>query len=283
MRASDEPLSWAPIAALRPQESRCSVAEVVVVESQAVAGALIADEIAALIRRQPDVVLGLATGSTPTPVYEALPSRLEGVDVSRVRGFALDEYVGLDPRHPETYRNVITREVVEPLGLTPELIHTPNGSPEGIEHAGDDYEAAILAAGGIELQILGIGTGGHIGFNEPGSSFASQTRVKTLTAQTRSDNARFFDSIDQVPMHCVTQGLGTILRARHLVLLAFGEGKADAVAGAVDGPVTSSLPGSAIQLHPHVTVVIDEAAASKLQHLDYYRYAYENKPEWQGL
>jgi glucosamine-6-phosphate deaminase len=259
------------------------VAEVVVVDSKAAAGALIADEIAALIRREPDVVLGLATGSTPTPVYEALPSRLQGVDVSRVRGFALDEYVGLDPRHPETYRNVITREVVEPLGLTPELIHTPNGSPDGIEHAGDDYEAAIRAAGGVELQILGIGTGGHIGFNEPGSSFASQTRVKTLTAQTRSDNARFFDSIDQVPMHCVTQGLGTILRARHLVLLAFGEGKADAVAGAVEGPVTSSLPGSAIQLHPHVTVVVDEAAASRLQHLDYYRYAYDNKPAWQGL
>jgi glucosamine-6-phosphate deaminase len=283
VRRSEEAANVGPDRGADAAESRCSLAEVVVVDSKAAAGALIADEIAALIRRQPDVVLGLATGSTPTPVYEALPSRLRGVDVSRVRGFALDEYVGLDPRHPETYRNVITREVVEPLGLTPELIHTPNGSREGIEHAGDDYEAAILAAGGVELQILGIGTGGHIGFNEPGSSFASQTRVKTLTAQTRSDNARFFDSIDEVPMHCVTQGLGTILRARHLVLLAFGEGKADAIAGAVEGPVTSSLPGSAIQLHPHATVVVDEAAASRLQHLDYYRYAYNNKPAWQGL
>ena len=139
----------------------------------------------------------------------------------------------------------------------------PDGRLEGIEHAGEDYEAALAAAGGVELQLLGIGTDGHIGFNEPGSSFASLTRVKTLTEQTRRDNARFFDSIDDVPRHCITQGLGTILRARHLVLLAFGEGKAEAVAGAVEGPVTASLPGSAIQLHPHATVVIDEAAASR--------------------
>src|SRR5690606_2572488 len=108
-------------------------------------------------------------------------------------------------------------------------------------------------------------------------------RVKTLLEQTRHDNARFFDSVDDVPMHCITQGLGTILRARHLMLLAFGENKADAVAGAVEGPVTASCPGSAIQLHPHATVVIDEAAASRLEHADYYRYAYANKPEWQGL
>lgn len=259
------------------------MAEVVIVKDEQAAGALVAGEIAALIAAEPDVVLGLATGSTPLPVYEALAPRLAGVDVSRVRGFALDEYVGIDPRHPESYRNVILREVVEPLGLDPALIRTPDGSLDGIEHAGDDYEAAIRAAGGIALQILGIGTDGHIGFNEPGSSFASLTRVKTLTAQTREDNARFFDSIDQVPMHCITQGLGTIRRARHLVLLAFGEGKAAAVAGAVEGPVSASLPGSAIQLHPHATVVVDEAAASRLEHADYYRYTYDNKPAWQGL
>src|SRR5690606_1319805 len=121
------------------------------------------------------------------------------------------------------------------------------------------------------------------GFNEPGSSFASLTRVKTLTEQTRADNARFFDSPDEVPAHCITQGLGTILRARHLVLLAFGERKADAVAGALEGPVTAALPASAIQLHPHVTVVIDEAAASRLRFADYYRYTWDHKPDWQGL
>lgn len=259
------------------------MAEIVIVRDKAAAGALVADHIAALVRENPETVLGLATGSTPLPVYEALRPRLEGIDVSRVRGFALDEYVGIDRAHPESYRSVITREVVEPLGLNPELVRTPDGSPEGIEFHGDEYEAAILDAGGIDLQILGIGTDGHIGFNEPGSSFASQTRVKTLTEQTRRDNARFFDSIDDVPMHCITQGLGTILRARHLVLLAFGEGKAAAVAGAVEGPVTASLPGSAIQLHARATVVVDEAAASKLARADYYRYAYDNKPDWQGI
>lgn len=259
------------------------MAEIVIVPSAADAGALVADEIVRLVAGRPDAVLGLATGSTPLPVYEALRTRIAGLDVSRVRGFALDEYVGIDPAHPESYRSVITREVVEPLGLNPDLIHTPNGSLETIEHAGADYEAAIAAAGGVDLQILGIGTSGHIGFNEPGSSFASRTRVKTLIEQTRADNARFFDSVDDVPMHCITQGLGTILDARHLFLLAFGEGKAHAVAGAVEGPVTSSLPGSAIQLHPHVTVVVDEAAASQLQNADYYHYAYANKPDWQGL
>lgn len=259
------------------------MAEVVIVSSMGAAGALVAGEIAGLIRRDPEVVLGLATGSTPLPVYEALPAALAGADVSRVRGFALDEYVGIDPAHPESYRRVITREVVEPLGLSPERIRTPNGAVETIEHAGEEYEAAIAAAGGVELQILGIGTDGHIGFNEPGSSFASRTRVKTLTAQTRRDNARFFDSIDEVPMHCITQGLGTILSARHLVLLAFGEGKAAAVAGAVEGPVSASCPGSAIQLHPRATVVVDEAAASRLERADYYRYAWENKPTWQGI
>lgn len=259
------------------------MAEIVIVPSASAGGVLVADEIVKLVTARPDAVLGLATGSTPLPVYEALRSRLSGIDLSKVRGFALDEYVGIDPGHPQSYRSVITSEVVEPLGLDPALIQTPNGALETIAHAGEDYERAIAEAGGIDLQILGIGSSGHIGFNEPGSSFASRTRVKTLIEQTRADNARFFDSVDDVPMHCITQGLGTILEAGHLFLLAFGEGKAAAVAGAVEGPVTSSLPGSAIQLHPHATVVIDEAAASRLAHADYYRYAFANKPDWQGL
>ncbi|WP_040166623.1 glucosamine-6-phosphate deaminase [Microbacterium gorillae] len=260
------------------------MAEVVIVADKDEAGRLVAAEIVRQIVANPDYVLGLATGSTPLPVYEALVPAVADVDLSRVQGFALDEYVGLDPAHPESYRSVITREVVEPLGLNPDRIHTPNGALETIAHAGEDYEAAIEAAGGVDLQILGIGSTGHIGFNEPGSSFASRTRVKTLTERTRVDNARFFDGdISQVPMHCITQGLGTIQRARHLVLLAFGESKAEAVAGAVEGPVSSECPGSAIQLHPHVTVVVDEAAASRLKHADYYRYALANKPAWQGL
>jgi len=259
------------------------MAEVVIVPDRASAGALVADSIAELIRTRPDAVLGLATGSTPLPVYEALREKLAGVDVSQVRGFALDEYVGIDADHPESYASVIAREVVEPLGLDPKRIQTPPAHDEDLAGAGDRYEAAIREAGGIDVQILGIGTDGHIGFNEPGSSFASRTRVKTLTTQTREDNARFFDSIDEVPRHCLTQGLGTILEAGHLVLLAFGEGKAEAVAGALEGPLSASLPGSAIQLHPHVTVVVDEAAASKLTFADYYRESYDNKPEWQGI
>lgn len=259
------------------------MAEVVIVPDRSTAGALVADHIAGLVRRDAETVLGFATGSTPLPVYAALVPRLAGIDVSRVRGFALDEYVGIDPRHPQAYRNVLRRDVVDPLGLDPARVRVPDGSPDGIEHAGDDYEAAIRAAGGVDVQLLGIGTTGHIGFNEPGSSFASLTRVKTLTAQTRADNARFFDSADEVPRHCITQGLGTILRARHLVLLAFGEGKADAVAGAVEGPVTASLPGSAIQLHGHATVVVDEAAAAGLRFADYYRDTWDGKPDWQGL
>ncbi|GAA3929806.1 glucosamine-6-phosphate deaminase [Microbacterium soli] len=259
------------------------MAEVVIVENRNVGGALVADEIVRLIDTVPEPVLGLATGSTPLPVYDALRTRLAGRDLSHVRGFALDEYVGIDPAHPQSYRSVITREVIEPLGLDPKLIRVPDGAIETIQHAGDDYDAAIVAAGGIDLQLLGIGTDGHIGFNEPGSSFASTTRIKTLTEQTRQDNARFFDSVHDVPQHCITQGLGTILRARHLVMLAFGEGKAHAVAAAVEGPVSAMVPGSAVQLHPHVTVVVDEEAASQLKLADYYRRSYANKPAWQGL
>jgi glucosamine-6-phosphate deaminase len=256
------------------------MAEVVILDDADAAGEVAADLIEALVRRTPDAVLGLATGSTPLTTWSALAAR--ACDLSAVRGFALDEYVGLPAGHPQSYRSVITREVVEPLGLTPSLVQVP--AEDGpIETAGDDYESAIVAAGGIDLQILGIGSTGHIGFNEPGSSFASLTRVKTLTKQTRRDNARFFPSLDGVPTHCITQGLGTILRAKHLVLLAFGEEKAAALAAAVEGPVTASLPGSAIQLHSTVTVIVDEAAASELKFADYYRYSWENRLDWERL
>jgi glucosamine-6-phosphate deaminase len=256
------------------------VAEVVIVHDEAAAAELAASAILDLVRGKPQSVLGLATGSTPLGIWRALAARR--ADLSDVRGFALDEYVGLPEGHPQSYRSVITREVVEPLGLDPDLVMVP-GHLGPIETAGDDYERAIRAAGGVDLQVLGIGTDGHIGFNEPGSSFESLTRVKTLTQQTREDNARFFASVDEVPVNCITQGLGTIRRAKHLVLLAFGEAKATAIAAAVEGPVTASAPGSAIQLHPHVTVLVDGAAASELANAEYYRYAWANKPEWESL
>jgi glucosamine-6-phosphate deaminase len=259
--------------------------EVVVLRSREAAGMLVATAIAELVATKPDAVLGLATGSTPLPVYGALAAliRSRALDVSSVRTFALDEYVGLPDGHPQSYREVLRREAIEPIGLDPALCATPNGSVDDVRTAGREYEGALERAGGVDLQLLGIGVNGHIGFNEPGSSFASRTRLKTLTPETRRANARFFDSEDEVPVLCITQGLGTILSARHLVLLAFGEAKAVALAGAVEGPVTASNPASAIQLHPHVTVVTDEAAAARLAHLDYYRYAWENKPDWQGI
>jgi len=261
------------------------MAEVVIVSDEEAAATLVAEAILELIRRKPDAVVGLATGSTPLASYRLLATRIsdEGVDVSRVRAFALDEYVGLPPQHPQSYRSVIRREVVEPLCLTPDLVHVPNGDPASIEHSAADYETAIRTAGGIDLQILGIGRTGHLGFNEPGSSLASLTRVKTLAEPTRADNARFFAAAAEVPTHCITQGIGTILRARHLVLLAFGSAKAGAIADAVEGPVSATRPGSAIQLHPHATVIVDGDAASQLQHADYYRHAWNNKPEWQGI
>ncbi|CAM5464369.1 Glucosamine-6-phosphate deaminase OS=Streptomyces alboniger OX=132473 GN=nagB PE=3 SV=1 [Streptomyces alboniger] len=260
--------------------------EVVIVPDATAGGELIAEAMAALVRRKPDALLGVATGSTPLPIYEALAAKVAAgdVDASRARICQLDEYVGLPPGHPESYRSVVLREVVEPLGLSEASFMGPNGSAKDVQSACVQYDKALAEAGGVDLQLLGIGTDGHIGFNEPCSSLASRTRIKTLTEQTRVDNARFFDGdIEQVPHHVITQGIGTILEARHLVLLATGEGKADAVAATVEGPVASVVPASALQLHPHATVVVDEAAASKLKLADYFRQTFAGKPAWQGL
>ncbi|MFC0680826.1 glucosamine-6-phosphate deaminase [Lysobacter korlensis] len=253
------------------------MAEVVIVRDAEAAGELAASVIEQVLRDKPDAVLGLATGSTPLTTYAALAARRP--DLAAVRAFALDEYVGLPEGHPQSYRAVIAREAVAPLGLDPAKVRVPGDDGGPLAGAGDRYERAIAEAGGIDVQLLGIGRTGHIGFNEPGSSLASSTRIKTLTEQTRRDNARFFDSPAEVPKHCLTQGLGTILRSRRLILLAFGEAKADAVAGAVEGPVTASLPGSVIQLHPEVTVIVDEGAASRLANAEYYRFAWENRPD----
>ncbi|MFF5564622.1 glucosamine-6-phosphate deaminase [Streptomyces sp. NPDC012623] len=259
--------------------------EVVIVKDAAAGGALIADSIAALLRRKPDALLGVATGSTPLPVYQALTAlvRAGSVEVSRARIAQLDEYVGLPAGHPESYRSVVLREVVEPLGLDEASFLGPDGGAPDVQAACEAYDRALAEAGGVDLQLLGIGTDGHIGFNEPCSSLASRTRIKTLTRQTREDNARFFDSPEEVPHHVITQGIGTILEARHLVLLATGEGKAEAVAQAVEGPVAALVPASALQLHAHATVVADEAAASRLKLADYFRATFAAKPDWQGI
>jgi glucosamine-6-phosphate deaminase len=259
--------------------------EVVIVPDAAAGGELIAEAIAALLRRKPDALVGVATGSTPLPVYEALAAKVRSGDaeVSRARICQLDEYVGLPAGHPESYRSVVLKEVVEPLGLGRDSFMGPDGTAEDLAAACEAYDRALAEAGGVDLQLLGIGTDGHIGFNEPCSSLASRTRIKTLTEQTRRDNARFFDSLDEVPHHVITQGIGTILEARHLVLLATGEAKADAVAMAVEGPLSALVPASALQLHPHATVVVDEAAASRLKLAPYFRATWAAKPDWQGI
>ncbi|OIQ68429.1 glucosamine-6-phosphate deaminase [mine drainage metagenome] len=225
-------------------------------------------------------VLGVATGSSPLPVYQALAKK-RTPKLSGITAFALDEYVGLPYEHDQSYHAVIEREVTEPLGLAPSKVYVPDGAAEDVAKACVDYEREIKAAGGIDLQILGIGTDGHIAFNEPTSSLASRTRIKTLTPATRADNARFFGSVDDVPKHCITQGLGTIMEAESILLIAQGKAKAHAIAETVEGPLSSMCPASILQMHPHVTLLLDEDAASELKLTDYYRFVFENRPSWQ--
>lgn len=260
--------------------------EVVIHADPAWRAALVADAVGALLAAKPAAVLGLATGSSPLGVYDELAARYSRGEVSFAssRGFMLDEYVGLEAGHPERYRNVIERDLVARVDFAPGAVRGPDGLAADLPAACAHYEEAIAAAGGVDLQILGVGTDGHIAFNEPGSSLASRTRIKTLTAQTRADNARFFaDEAEAVPRHCLTQGLATIMAARHVVLVAAGRGKAEAVHRIVEGPVSAMWPGTILQHHPHVSVVIDEAAASRLQLAGYYRETFAAKPDWQGL
>jgi glucosamine-6-phosphate deaminase len=260
--------------------------EVVPLATPAEVAALAADTVERLVAARPAAVLGLATGSSPLPTYQELVRRNDagtGPSYDEVRVFLLDEYVGLPSGHPQAYRATIARELTDALGITGDRVASPDPSPEGLPEAGRGYEEAILAAGGVDLQVLGIGADGHLAFNEPGSSLASATRIKTLTEQTRQDNARFFGSVDEVPHHVLTQGLGTILRARHLLLVATGAGKAEAVAAAVEGPLSASCPASVLQLHPRASVLLDAAAASRLERAEHYREVYAAKPSWQSL
>jgi glucosamine-6-phosphate deaminase len=260
--------------------------EVIILRNSAEIGAVGADAIEALLARKPDAVLGVATGSSPLTIYDELAARCAAGQVSftKARGFTLDEYVGLPGDHPERYRNVIDKVLVSRVDFEPDAVAGPDGLATDIPAACAAYEEEIRAAGGVDLQILGIGTDGHIGFNEPGSSLASRTRIKTLTRQTRMDNARFFDgNLDAVPTHCLTQGLGTIMAARHVVLVATASSKGEAVHHLVEGAVSAMWPASILQHHPHVTVLLDDAAARRLQLADYYRETYESKPDWQGV
>jgi glucosamine-6-phosphate deaminase len=257
--------------------------EVIIQPTPEAASAVAARIIAQLIRRKPDAVLGLATGSTPLATYAELVRmhREDGLDFSRVRTFNLDEYVGLAPEHPQSYHAFMREHLFQHINATAENTRIPNGLAKDVPGECAAYEAAIRAAGGIDLQLLGIGTDGHIGFNEPSSSLASRTRIKTLTERTRNDNARFFGSVESVPIHVITMGVGTIMDARQVLLLAFGGRKARAVANAVEGPVMAMNPASILQMHPVAKCLLDEPASVRLARLDYYRWVHDHKPDWQ--
>lgn len=259
--------------------------EVVILSGGKQTGALAAGVIESLVRRKPNALVGIAAGSAALTVYEGMADRhrTRELDFSRVTAVGLDEYVGLSPGHPQSHREALRQELSSRVNIAEENILAPDGAAEDLPAACRSYEDAIRAAGGVDLLILGVGTDGRLGFNEPGSSLASRTRVRPLTEHERRDSARFFAALAQVPRHVVTQGLGTIMEARHVVVLATGARKAPAVRDLVEGPVSAICPASVLQFHPHATILLDEAAASSLRLADFYRHSYDNKPPWQEL
>jgi len=259
--------------------------EVLIFDEQERASLYAAKIFAKQIREKPAAVLGLATGSTPLLLYRELRRQHEdeGLDFSGITSFNLDEYVGLDGDHPSSYRYFMQQALFDHINVEPDRVHLPNGMSDDVPATCAGYESDISAAGGIDLQVLGLGSDGHIGFNEPSSSLASRTRIKTLTQETREDNARFFDSPADVPRHCITMGIGTIMDARQIVLLAFGEQKAAAVQQVVEGPISAMWPATILQMHSSVIVLLAEAAAASLSKKDYYKEVAANKPDWQRM
>ena len=255
--------------------------EIIIQPTAEAATAIAARLVAGVIRQKTGCVLGLATGSTPLRLYRELI--LLKLDWRKVTTFNLDEYIGLPREHSQSYHGFMRENLFRHVKIPQSQVNIPDGLAKDVPKFCAKYERQIRVAGGIDLQVLGIGTDGHIGFNEQTSSLASRTRIKTLTPQTRRDNARFFGSEEKVPHHVITMGIGTILEARHCLLLAFGKNKARAIAEAVEGPITSMNPASALQQHPKVTVCLDEAAASELKLTDYYRWIYNHKPGWQKI
>jgi len=230
--------------------------------------------IAGQIRSKPNSVLGLATGSTPLGTYKELIKmhRKEDLDFSRVTTFNLDEYYGLGPNHPQSYHRFMEENFFNKINAKKSRVHIPDGLTKNVGEFCLRYEEMIKRCGGIDIQLLGIGRDGHLGFNEPGSSLGSRTRLKTLTEETVRDNARFFSSQEKVPKLAITMGVGTILDAKKLLLIASGEVKAEAVRNSIEGPVTASNTASALQLHPHVICVLDEPASRLLAQKFYYMY-----------
>ena len=239
-----------------------------------------AQDVADVLNAKPNAVLGMATGSTPLGVYlELVKMHQRGeIDFSHVTTFNLDEYVGLPITHAQSYHRFMHENFFRHVNIPPQNIHIPSGTTTNYRAFCDWYERRIVDCGGIDLQIVGIGSDGHIAFNEPGSSLSSRTRLKTLAKQTIDDNARFFDRPDDVPIYAITMGVGTIMEARQILMLANGVKKADAVAAAVEGPVTAMITASALQMHPNTKAFLDEAAASKLKMREYYDWIQFHKP-----
>jgi glucosamine-6-phosphate deaminase len=239
--------------------------------------------IARALRAKPNLVLGLATGRTMERVYEMLAEmhRKEGLDFSKCRTFNLDEYVGQAGADETSYRFYMNKHLFSKININIANTHLPDGKAENLDKECARYEGKIIKSGGIDFQLLGIGQDGHIGFNEPLSALRSRTRVKSLSPDTVRQNAQFFNSPAAMPRRAITMGVGTILDSKRCALLATGEAKAAIIAKAVEGPITAMISASALQLHPHCTIIIDEMAALKLERIDYYRWIFENEPEWQ--
>lgn len=253
--------------------------EVIILNTPEEVATLAAELVSKQVQDRSDSVLGMATGGTPLKTYEKIikKNKTGTLSFAEVTTFNLDEYIGLSPEHPRSYRYFMQENLFDHIDIRPENTHIPNGLAENPIDEGPAYEAKILAAGGIDLQILGIGSDGHIGFNEPTSSMGSRTRVKTLTESTLEDNQRFFKAGETQPTLAITMGIQTIMEARHVVLLANGSGKAEAIQQTIEGPLSARCPASILQFHEKATVIIDEEASSKLELTDYYKRVREEQ------
>lgn len=257
--------------------------EVIIRTTEEEAAQLAADLIGSALGANPKLVLGLATGRTMEGLYAKLVQEHQAgqLDFSSAVTFNLDEYIGLAPENPNSYRTYMNRHLFHHINIPLENTHLPNGAAPDLERECADYEERIAAAGGIDLQMLGIGSTGHIGFNEPLSALRSRTRCKALTPGTVAQNAPLFDNPEHMPRRAITMGVGTILDSRRCIMLVTGDAKADIVSKAVEGPITSMISATALQLHPRCTVIVDEGAAAKLENRGYYDWIFHNEPEWE--
>ena len=257
--------------------------EVIIQPTPEAAADLVARLIAHELHAHPKLVLGLATGRTMESVYARLARmhRDEHLDFSQTRTFNLDEYVGLAASDPHSYRHYMAEHLFRHVNVDLRNTHLPHGDAADLAAECQRYEHLITECGGIDLQLLGIGQTGHIGFNEPLSALRSRTRVKALSPVTVAQNASLFADLSKMPRRAITMGVGTILEAHRVILMATGAGKAEIIAKAVEGPITSMISATALQMHPRCTVIVDEAAAAKLQGVDYYRWIFANEPEWE--